>query len=65
MKLLPIALLLCASFAFAGAKYVAVFETLAEKDSVADEAERRYLTNDLRKIALTELPPGRFSEMTR
>jgi hypothetical protein len=65
MKLFPLVLLLCAGFAFAGAKSVAVFETLADRDSVVDDADRRYLTNELRKIALEELPKTRFSVMTR
>jgi hypothetical protein len=47
-------------------KYVAVFETTADADSVMTEAELRYLTNDLRKLALQVLPPGSgYTVMTR
>jgi hypothetical protein len=46
-------------------KYVAVFETAADADSVTTEAELRYLTNELRKIALEQLQPPHYAVMTR
>jgi hypothetical protein len=54
--------------AFAGAaqlKYVAVFETMADADSVMNEPELRYLTNELRKQAVGELPTSSYSILTR
>jgi hypothetical protein len=39
---------------------------MTDKDSVVDDSERRYLTNELRKIALEELPPEKgYTVMTR
>jgi hypothetical protein len=64
-----LALLFVLAFAaLAGAaqlKYVAVFETMADRDSVLDEADLRYLTNELRKLALEKLTTATYSVMTR
>jgi hypothetical protein len=66
MKLFLVILAVLASLSFAAPlKYVAVFETMADKDSVMDEAGLRYLTNELRKIAFQELPPPDYAVMTR
>jgi hypothetical protein len=46
-------------------KHVAVFETLTDADSVLSDAELNYLTNELRKQAVTYLPVGEYSVMTR
>jgi hypothetical protein len=55
-----------AVFAFAAPlKHVAVFETMADAENVMDESELRYLTNELRKIALEQLPQSSYSVMTR
>jgi hypothetical protein len=62
--LLPL-LLAVASFAAPSLKYVAVFETMADADSVLPEAEQRYLTNELRKQAVTALPTSLYSVLTR
>jgi hypothetical protein len=46
-------------------RHVAVFETMTDADSVMNEAELRYLTNELRKQAANELPTAQYSVMTR
>jgi TolB-like protein len=46
-------------------KHVAVFETMADADSVLNEPELRYLTNELRKQAVAELPTEHYSVLTR
>jgi hypothetical protein len=46
-------------------KHVAVFEAMADADSVMTESELRYLTNELRKQAVNALPTAQYSVMTR
>jgi hypothetical protein len=58
--------LLLAAFPWAAdMRYVAVFETMNDADSALTEGELRYLTNELRKIALEKLPKANYSVMTR
>jgi hypothetical protein len=66
MKIAFLAFVLFASLGFATPiKYVAVFETQADREGVLDEADLRYLTNELRKLALEQLPKANYSVMTR
>jgi hypothetical protein len=67
MRTVAIAFLLFTQLALAAPllKHVAVFETLTDADSVLSDAELNYLTNELRKQAVTYLPVGEYSVMTR
>jgi hypothetical protein len=65
MRPLPLLLLLAALSFAAPLKHVAVFETQADADSVLNEPELRYLTNELRKLATDELPAANYSVLTR
>jgi uncharacterized protein (TIGR02145 family) len=65
-KLIPLFFLLAASFACAqSSKYVAVFETVTYEQNLVTEGERRVLTDELRRLALSVLPTAQFTVMTR
>jgi hypothetical protein len=65
MRFFAILLVLVALAWAAPLKHIAVFETMADADSVMNEPELRYLTNELRKQATNELPTASYSVMTR
>jgi hypothetical protein len=65
-SILPLIVFVLATLTFAAPlKHVAVFETMADADSVLNEAELRYLSNELRKQAVAELSTDHYSVMTR
>jgi uncharacterized protein (TIGR02145 family) len=65
-KIIPLFLLLCVAFTWAQSnKYVAVFETVTYEQNLVTEGERRVLTDDLRRLALSVLPTSQFTVMTR